>query len=79
LRPAIVADGIRHAVRDRRDSLWSQGIFIFRPVMFVLGGAFAVGALLSLSQIPEARRVCQQSGGGICPFCGHKNEVKWNS
>jgi len=55
------------------------GIFIFRTVMFVLGCASIAGALLSLLNIPEARRVCEQSGGGVCPSCGHKNEVKWNS
>jgi len=55
------------------------GIFVFRAVMFVSGCAFIAGALLSLLNIPEARRVCEQSGGGVCPACGHKNEVKWNS
>src|SRR5688572_8756240 len=55
------------------------GIFIFRAVMFVLGGGFIVGALMSLLNISEARRVCEQSGGGVCPSCGHKNEVRWNS
>ncbi len=55
------------------------GIFVFRLFMFVIGGAFLAGALISLSNIPEARRVCEQSDGGVCPSCGYKNEVKWYS
>jgi hypothetical protein len=35
--------------------------------------------LLSVSGIPQARRTCEHAGGGICPACGHKNEVKWYS
>jgi hypothetical protein len=55
------------------------GVFVFRAAMFSFAGAFMVGALLSLTGIPEARRVCEQSGGGICPSCSYKNEVAWNS
>jgi len=56
------------------------GIFVFRSVMLlIIGCAFVGGALLSLFHIPEARRVCEQSGGGVCPSCGHKNEVRWTS
>jgi hypothetical protein len=55
------------------------GIFVFRMFMFVLGGAFIVGALMSLANIPEARRVCEQHDGGVCPSCGHRNEIRWNS
>ncbi len=55
------------------------GIFVFRTIMFAIGCAFVGGALLSLFNIAEARRVCEQSGGGVCPSCGHKNEIRWNS
>ncbi len=55
------------------------GIFVFRAVMLVIACALVAGALLSLLNIPEARRLCEQSGGGACPSCGHKNEVRWNS
>jgi asparagine N-glycosylation enzyme membrane subunit Stt3 len=55
------------------------GLFVFRAVMLPIGFLFIYGALLSLSGIPEARRVCERSGGGICPACGHENPVKWNS
>ena len=55
------------------------GIFVVRTVMFALSVGFVAGALMSLGNIPEARRVCEQHGGGICPSCGHKNEVKWYS
>ena len=54
-------------------------LFVFRTAMLALGIAAIVGALFSLSAIPEARRVCEQAGGGVCPSCGHRNEVKWNS
>jgi hypothetical protein len=55
------------------------GVFALRSVMLVLAAAFAIGAALSISKMPESRRVCQQSGGGICPTCGHENEVTWYS
>jgi hypothetical protein len=55
------------------------GIFVFRNVMLVIAAAFIVGAVVSLSMMPEARRVCQQSGGGTCPTCGHENKVTWYS
>ena len=55
------------------------GVFVLRTIMFALGIAGIVGALLSLLGIPEARRLCEQAGGGICPNCGHTNEVKWHS
>lgn len=55
------------------------GVFFFRLFMFVLSGAFFVGALLSLLGIPEARDVCEQTGGGVCPSCGYRNKVRWNS
>jgi hypothetical protein len=55
------------------------GVYVFRTAMLVLACAFSAGTLLSLFNIPEARRVCEQSGGGVCPSCGHKNQVKWNS
>jgi hypothetical protein len=55
------------------------GVFVLRTIMFAVAAAFVMGALLSLSNIPEARRVCEQNNGGICPSCGHHNEVKWYS
>jgi hypothetical protein len=55
------------------------GIFVLRGVMLPLAAAFLVGALASLSKISEARRVCEQSGGGSCPSCGHVNKVTWSS
>jgi len=55
------------------------GIFIVRMFMFVLGCAFLAGALMSLFNIPEARRVCEQHAGGVCPSCKHRNKVRWNS
>ena len=54
-------------------------IFVFRRVLSVVGVAFVAGALISLAYIPQARRHCEQNGGAVCPTCGHKNEVKWNS
>jgi len=54
-------------------------IFAARMIMVGCAAAFLAGALLSLLHIPEARRLCDESGGGICPSCGHKNEVKWYS
>jgi hypothetical protein len=54
-------------------------ILLLRTTMFALAVALIAGALLSLSAIPEARRICERAGGGICPACGHKNEVKWYS
>jgi hypothetical protein len=54
-------------------------LFMFRNVMLVLAAAFLVGALLSLSKISESRRVCERSGGGTCPSCGHENKVAWRS
>jgi len=55
------------------------GIFVFRMVMFVLAGAFLVGALMSLANIPEAREVCERHDGGVCPSCKHRNKIRWNS
>jgi hypothetical protein len=55
------------------------GIFAVRSVMLVLAAAFAAGAVLSISKMTESRRVCQQSGGGACPTCGHENEITWYS
>jgi hypothetical protein len=55
------------------------GLFVFRTVMFALAIGAIVGALFSVSSIPEARGICEQAGGGVCPSCGHKNEVKWYS
>lgn len=55
------------------------GIFFLRLFMFVMGGAFLGGALMSLAGIPEARDVCERTDGGVCPSCGHRNKVKWNS
>jgi len=55
------------------------GIFWFRKILFVAGGVFLFGALLSLTHIPEARRVCERHDGGLCPSCGHRNKVRWNS
>src|SRR4051794_5580035 len=56
------------------------GVFVFRNVMFVLAAAaFLVCALNSLCTIPEARRLCEQSGGGSCPSCGHANKITWYS
>jgi len=54
-------------------------LFVFRIAMLGLGIAAILGALFSLSAIAEARRVCEQAGGGVCPSCGHRNEVKWYS
>jgi hypothetical protein len=54
-------------------------LFAFRTVMLALGIAGIVGALFSLSAIPEAREICDRAGGGVCPSCGHRNEVKWYS
>jgi hypothetical protein len=55
------------------------GQFYFRAAMFLLGLAFIAGALMSLMFVPRARRFCEQHGGGVCPSCGHKNQVRWNS
>ena len=55
------------------------GLFAIRRVMFTIAVALMVGAAMSLGGIPESRRVCERSGGGICPSCGQKNEVKWYS
>ena len=55
------------------------GYWIRSPVLFAVLGAFVAGAFDSLTSIPEARRVCESSGGGVCPSCGHKNQVKWTS
>jgi hypothetical protein len=55
------------------------GIFILRLVMFSVALAFAGGALMSLTSIPEARRVCERSGGGVCPACGTQSPVTWRS
>ena len=54
-------------------------VFALRSVMLVLAGSFLVGAMISLSRIREARRVCEQSGGGVCPSCGYANKVTWYS
>lgn len=40
-----------------------MGIFFLRTVMLAVGGAFLVGALVSLGSIPEAQRVCERSDG----------------
>jgi len=50
------------------------GIFVLQTVMFAIVAAFLAGVLLSLWNIPEARSVCEQTGGGICPSCGHKTK-----
>ena len=55
------------------------GIFFLRTFMFLIGAAFLGGALISLTHIPEARRVCERHNGGVCPSCGHRNKVRWNS
>ena len=55
------------------------GIFFWRTFMFTIGGAFLAGTLVSLAYIPEARRVCERHDGGVCPACGHRNKVRWDS
>jgi hypothetical protein len=55
------------------------GLFVLRIVMFALAIGGIVGALFSISAISEAKRICEQAGGGVCPNCGHSNEVKWYS
>src|SRR5690242_4563697 len=53
------------------------GVFVLRPYMLAIGAAFLSGALMSLTGIPEARRVCEQHDGGVCPSCKHRNRVNW--
>ncbi len=55
------------------------GIFALRRIMFTLGFSCLAGALFSLAAVPGARKHCEAAGGGVCPSCGQKNEVKWNS
>lgn len=55
------------------------GLFLFRHVLFTLAAAFLIGAMMSLIYLPQARAGCEKSGGGVCPACGHQNEVRWNS
>ena len=57
----------------------AAALFMFRNVMLALAAAFLYGALASFSKIPESQRVCEQSGGGNCPVCGHGNKVTWRS
>jgi hypothetical protein len=57
----------------------SVALFMFRNVMLALAAAFLFGALASLGRIPESCRVCEQSGGGNCPACGHENKITWRS
>lgn len=54
-------------------------LFALRTVMLTLAGSLLAGAVLSLSHIGECRRVWEETGGGICPKCNHKNDVKWYS
>ena len=61
-------------------ALWGcVAVFMFRNVMLALAAAFLWGALTSLTSISESRRVCEQSGGGNCPVCGHENKITWRS
>src|SRR5690348_12615158 len=55
------------------------GTFFLRTLCFIIGGAFLGGAVISLANIPEARRVCEQHDGGVCPSCKHRNKIRWNS
>ena len=52
---------------------------IFHVFLRVIAFAFVLGGLISLMYLPTSRRRCERSGGGVCPSCGHTNEVKWNS
>lgn len=54
-------------------------IFVFHRPLGAMALAFLIGALISLAYIPEALRECEHNGGAVCPSCGHRNEVKWNS
>ena len=55
------------------------GVFAFRGVMFSVAAAFLFGALAALIRVREARELCERSGGGNCPSCGHANQVTWHS
>lgn len=55
------------------------GIFVFRTLLFAIGFSCLIGALMSFFRISEARAVCERTGGGVCPCCGHQNPVRWYS
>ncbi len=57
----------------------AASFLIFQQVLRAVALAFVLGGIISLAYIPQARSHCERSGGGVCPSCGHKNEVKWNS
>lgn len=55
------------------------GLFARSIILAILGFACVGGSVVALMDVPQARRECERMGGGTCPQCGHKNEVKWNS
>ena len=47
--------------------------------MLYVAGLAGFVAMMSFFQIGEAKRVCADSGGDVCPHCEHKNVLTWRS